>query len=155
MAVSTHDDRPQRALELRLAGAPYDRIADAVGYSNKGTAYRAVQRALGEMQRQTTVATTESTGDTTPADENRDMIDLEMARLDAMRTGLWSKARRGDVQAVDWVIRIGERQMELRELLRRQAPPVAPAATSLSDFEKRLRQRERNLGSNPAPGSSG
>lgn len=142
MAVANHYDRPQRALELRLAGAPYDRIAEAVGYSNKGTAYRAVQKALGAMQPTTSTTAT----DTTEDGEERSAIEIEMVRLDALRTGLWSKARRGDVQAVDRILRIGERQLELRELLRRQRPPVSPAATPLSDFEERLRERQRYMG---------
>lgn len=150
MPVLRHDDdRAERALELHLAGLPFQRIADMVGYANKGGAYKAVQRALTAGKPPT--STTVPAGPDGCADGDADgdgwatEIEVEMLRLDAMRMGLWSKARRGDVQAVDRVLRIGERQMELRELFRRHTPAV-PVTTSLSDFEKRLRERQHHLG---------
>jgi hypothetical protein len=37
-----------RALELGRERAPYDEVAEAVGYGHKGSAHRAVSRALKE-----------------------------------------------------------------------------------------------------------
>lgn len=39
-------ERQQRALELRRDGHTYDQIADELGYSDRGGAFRAVQQAL-------------------------------------------------------------------------------------------------------------
>ena len=43
IAVAEND---ARALELRRAGASYEQIAKELGYKNKGSAYKAVQRQL-------------------------------------------------------------------------------------------------------------
>ncbi|MDL4812798.1 hypothetical protein [Actinomadura opuntiae] len=83
-----------RALELRKAGATYDQIAQQVGFSNRGTAQRAVVTALREIT----------------AEPARDVLALELERLDAMLLGLWPDARRGDQQAIDRVLRIQERR---------------------------------------------
>lgn len=146
MTVLDPDQRAEKALELHLAGVPYQRIADMLGYANRGGAHKAVGRALAAGKPPSAPPAPASSAEAEDGDDRPTHIEVELLRLDAMRTGLWSKARRGDVQAVDRVIRIGERQMDLRELLRRQAPPAATVATSLSDFEKRLRERERYLG---------
>ncbi|MFD7075235.1 hypothetical protein ACFV9G_13595 [Nocardioides sp. NPDC059952] len=153
MTVLDPDDRAERALELHLAGLGYDRIAEVLGYANRGGAFKAAQRALTARKRPGG-APAAGDADSDPVDDEEvAQVTSEIARLDAMRVGLWSKARKGDVQAVDRVIRIGERQMELRELLRRRTPPAPAPATSLTDFEKRLRERQRDLGREPVPES--
>lgn len=86
-----------RALELRKAGATYDVIATQVGYSNRGNAYRAIQTALKEIT----------------AEPAREVITLELERLDAMLLGLWPQARKGNLGAVDRVLRIQERRARL------------------------------------------
>jgi transposase-like protein len=94
--TSSADDRRARALELHLAGATYESIAQAVGYASKSSAHKAVQNALddlGNFQGESAVT--------------------ELARLDAMLTGIWPKARRGDLQAVDRVLKISERRSVL------------------------------------------
>lgn len=93
--------RHDRALELHLAGASYAAIADALGYASRTGAYAAVQEALAAAQ---------------PTVLAEEAVRGELARLDAMLTGLWPKARRGDVQAVDRVLKIGERRSALLSL---------------------------------------
>jgi hypothetical protein len=95
--MTSHDERRAKALELHLAGATYDAIANAVGYASRSGAHKAVQEALLDLGR--------------PVQGTA--IDTELARLDAMLTGLWPKARRGDVQAVDRVLKISERRSVL------------------------------------------
>jgi len=122
-------DKQRKALELHLAGASYQAIAQALGYTNRGTAHKVVQRAL-ELTR-----SEQNLPETAPT---------ELARLDAMLTGLWSKARSGNVQAIDRVLRIEERR---EAVLMRQAmgsePEPMKETTSLSDFEKRLQERQQ------------
>lgn len=91
------DERRAKALELHLAGATYDAIAQAVGYASRSGAHKAVQEALTDLGRPISGTA----------------LDTELARLDAMLTGLWPKARRGDVQAVDRVLKISERRSAL------------------------------------------
>lgn len=95
--TSQADERRAKALELHLAGATYESIANAVGYASKSGAHKAVQEALDDLGKYGPDEATET----------------ELARLDAMLTGLWPKARRGDVQAIDRVLKIGERRSVL------------------------------------------
>lgn len=44
-----HARRDARAAELKAAGLTYQQIADEVGYGNRGDAWRAVQRAISEV----------------------------------------------------------------------------------------------------------
>jgi len=122
-AAKTRERRAQ-ALELHLAGASYAQIADRLGYASRSAAFECVQAALRETQ---------------TLDEDTGLLTL--ARLDAMLTALWPKARRGDVRAVDEVLRIEERRAEVLARLRPQVP-ADPHKTGLTEFERRLRERE-------------
>ena len=128
MASADHIERHAKALEMRLAGATYDAIAKALGYAGTSGAFAAVQEGLAATQRPEDDATTLT----------------ELARLDAMLTGLWAKARRGEVTAVDRVLRIEERRDAIlaREAGRTETTDDAPERTGLSEFERRLRERE-------------
>lgn len=119
-----------KALELHLAGTPYDQIATFLGYKSKGAAHTAVQRALARQG---------GRREDTPAEK---VADSELARLDAMLQGLWPAARRGDVYAVDRVLKIEERRAEIIAG-EKDAEPEQPKRTGLSDFEKRLAARDR------------
>ena len=111
-------EKRARALELRKAGATYDQIAKQVGYSNRGNAQRAVQTALKEIT----------------AEPAREVLTLELERLDGMLLSLWPQARRGDVNAVDRVLRIQERRARYLGLDDGPgAPTVEALMTSLSE----------------------
>lgn len=139
MTSSQPDARRAKALELHLAGATYDAIAQAVGYASRSGAHKAVQEALNALGR--------------PA-AGSEVADAAIARLDAMLTGLWPKARRGDVQAIDRVLRIEERRMLLEAERANVEGGAATKETGLSDFEKRLRERESSAkGARKAKGS--
>jgi hypothetical protein len=127
MADTDAKARQAKALELHLAGATYDAIATAVGYASRSGSYKAVQEALTSL------------GD---APGMAEAVDTELARLDAMLTGLWPKARRGDVQAVDRVLRIGERRTALLAMTR---PAVKPEkkVTALDELANRRKSPGR------------
>lgn len=93
-------ERRSRALDLRKAGATYDQIAQQLGFANRGNAQRAVQTALREIT----------------AEPAREVLTLELERLDTMLLGLWSDARRGKLGAVDRVLRIQERRARYQGL---------------------------------------
>lgn len=120
-------EKRAKALELHLAGANYDAIASAVGYASRSGAFKAVQAALK------TLGDPALTGNS---------LDTELARLDAMLTGLWPKARRGDVQAVDRVLKIGEQRRQIELLAGRlgndgQAGSPGPKETPLDELRRR------------------
>lgn len=125
-------EKRTRALELHLAGATYDAIAKSVGYASRSGAYKAVQEGLKQLGDPPTTAEADAT---------------DLARLDAMLTGLWPKARRGDVQAVDRVLKISERREQIVLRAKQQAAPAAgsPATpkTPLDQLEERRQQRQR------------
>lgn len=83
-----------QALELRRAGATYAQIAQTLGYANPSSAQKAVESALKEALVE-------------PAEG---VLQLELARLDAMLSTLWPKMREGDYGAVDRILRIMDRR---------------------------------------------
>ncbi len=89
--------KERQALELRRAGVTYDLIAERVGYSERGAARKAVVRALRR--------TLEG-----PAEDVRE---LEADRLDRLQSGLWAQAMKGNLGAVDRVLRLMERRARL------------------------------------------
>lgn len=90
-------EKERRALELRKGGATYNRIAQALGYSDEGGAAKAVKRALADTLQE-------------PAAEIRR---LEAERLDAMQSALWPAALSGKWPAVDRCLAIMERRARL------------------------------------------
>lgn len=89
--------RQARAVELAISGHDYDTIAREVGYSNRGTAHRTVQKAL----RQRTV-------------EGVDQLrEVEVQRLDALLKAHWEQAIDGDVVAANVVLRVIDQRVRL------------------------------------------
>jgi len=87
-------ERQRQALELRKAGASYRAIAQKLGYKGPAGAYAAVQGAIKLVLSE-------------PAKE---VIALELDRLDALLLGLWPEASRGRWLAVDRVLAIMDRR---------------------------------------------
>lgn len=92
-------DRQVKALELRRMGKGYSEIAAALGIG-RSQAHRLVQSGLADAVAQVSAE----------ADELRAE---EVSRLDAMLSGLWPDARRGQHAAVDRVLRIMERRAKM------------------------------------------
>ena len=90
-----------RALELVAEGKSYDEIALAVGYSHRGSAHRAVFKALDDRE----------------AEDVDHLRAIELARLDALQVALWDRAMDGDVEAVLAVLRIMDRRIRLLGLV--------------------------------------
>lgn len=90
-------ERERQVLELRQAGVDYATIAARVGYTNRGTAKRAFDRALARVHYpQVTQAR-----------------DLEAARLDRLQAAHWSKALKGDDRSTGHVLRIIDLRIKL------------------------------------------
>lgn len=120
-------ERRRQALELKRAGITYERIAETLGYPNRGNAYRDIQTALADITKQ-------------PAEE---LLAEELDRLDALLTGLWQKARVGDPQAVDRVLRV----MDMRARYRGLYAPTRQTVTVFSEdaFDAEIRRLEQQL----------
>ena len=89
--------RKARAVELAINGASYAAIAAEGGYSHRGTAYKAVHKALAERV----------------ADGVDILCRLELARLDALQAAVRDKVLAGDSAAVNTVLRIIEQRTKL------------------------------------------
>jgi hypothetical protein len=88
-------DRKKKALEMRIAGASYEAIAQELGYRSRSGAYQAVMTALKRTLQE-------------PANELRT---LEVRRLDEMLADLWGKRKQPLV--ADRILRIMERRAKL------------------------------------------
>lgn len=88
-----------KALELRRAGRSYSEIAAALGAS-KGFAHKLVHQGLADARE--AIA---GSADALRAEE--------ASRLDALLTATWPDARRGNLSAVDRVLKIMERRAKL------------------------------------------
>lgn len=86
--------KAQEALTLRMAGLGYDEIAKRVGYANRGTAWKVVEKALAEARQE-------------KADQ---VLELELARLDRMQQRHFLQAASGDRAATHTVLKIMDRR---------------------------------------------
>jgi hypothetical protein len=77
-------------VELVSEGKTYDQVAEEVGYSNRGTAHRAVSQALS----------------TRLAEDVDHLRQLESDRLDALQLALWPLMVAGDVVAANTIVKI-------------------------------------------------
>ena len=101
---ATAAEKRKLALDLRRAGWAFDDIAAEVGYSNKGTAYKAVKQAIAEITRESAT----------------ELLELELARLDDLQSGAYEAARSGDLFAIDRVLKIIDQRARFLGLYERK-----------------------------------
>lgn len=95
--AAQREERRQRALELRRTGATFEQIAKKLEYRSPAEAARDITRMLTSVIRET----------------SEEVRAVELARLDGLMVTLWPSARRGDLQAVDRVLKVMERRAKL------------------------------------------
>jgi len=86
-----------RAVELLTAGYNYDQIAQEVGFTSRGSAHRAVTKALAERE-------IEAVGH---------LRALELERLDALHAAFWHQAINGDIPATQVILAISRQRLRL------------------------------------------
>lgn len=79
-------DRRARNLEMRLAGARWDRIAEVLGYSNKAAACKDFGRALAATRADMKQSAAE-------------LREVQALRLERLNAAFWPKSMKGDHQA--------------------------------------------------------
>jgi len=87
-------ERQRQALELRKAGATYQKIADTLNYKNPSGAAQAVMSAMMQIIEE-------------PAKE---VLKLELERLDAILLSIWKAISQGHLSAIDRGLKIMERR---------------------------------------------
>ncbi|MTE20300.1 hypothetical protein F0L17_14515 [Streptomyces sp. TRM43335] len=85
-------ERRSKAIAMRIGGADWQTIADALDYSDRAAAHKDVTRAL-EANRKAEAAQVE------------EMRDIETQRLDRLQAAFWPKALKGDTKAAEIVRR--------------------------------------------------
>lgn len=128
-----------KALELRRMGLGFVAIGEQLGLK-KSQAHRLVTAGMAEARAQIGAS----------ADELRTE---ELSRLDGMLQGLWPRARKGEVVAIDRVLKIGERRAKLLgleapvriETTGRDGAPIEVSSTVSVDPTKLSTQTLREL----------
>ena len=121
---ATAAEKRKQALELRRAGWGYQEIADEVGWANKGTAYTQVQKAIKEITRESA----------------KELLELELERLDDLFSGLYEAARNGDNFSVDRALKIMDQRARLLGLYdQKPEDPTADVRGALLDFAAGLK----------------
>lgn len=116
---ATAAEKRKEALDLRRAGWSFDDIARQVGYTNKGSAHRAVKQALQDITRESAT----------------ELLELELLRLDDMLAGLYDSARNGDNFSVDRALKIMDQRARLLGLYDHKADDTsAEVKKALLDF---------------------
>lgn len=92
--------RRSAALSLVCNGMTYQQVADHLGYSNRGTVHRLVQKAL----QATEVASVQ------------DSRDEALGRYEALLRAVWEQAQAGDLAAVRAALRIVQAECRLLAL---------------------------------------
>jgi hypothetical protein len=120
-----------QALVLIKAGDNYDEIAAALGYANRGSAWRLTQNALK--------ATVDRLAE--------DHVGTEIERLDALQVGYWAAATTGgDKAAAHLVLKIVDARVRLLGLHKRAEPEAEPRTVVMSA----ARAAEWNAANGPA-----
>lgn len=87
------------AQQMRMAGASWEEIACALGYSSKDSARMVVKQARRDRS-----------GD---AETLEDIVDLELERLDMLQLICWRTAKDGDIKAIQTILAIMQLRMRL------------------------------------------
>ena len=93
------EEKAKAALHMRLNGADFDDIADALGVDVK-QAFKWVNKHLKKARQEN-------------SDIGEKVLDLELARLDRMLQGLESRIAVGSSEAISSALRIQERRAKL------------------------------------------
>ncbi|MFE3577856.1 hypothetical protein [Streptomyces vinaceus] len=93
-------ERRGKAIRMKIDGASYTEIAEALGYSSKGSACSDVRRALEKHVVEEGLAV-------------EAWRELELARLDVLQRAIWPKAMAGDPRAIETALKILDRRAKL------------------------------------------
>ena len=87
--------KAQMAFQLRQAGASYELIAEKLNYATAKSAESSIRRVLNARYK---------------PDDVEEVVQMELARLDALQLIAWRRAKEGDLSAIDRILKIMERR---------------------------------------------
>jgi hypothetical protein len=118
-------ERDARAVRMRVDGKTYEVIAKVLHYGHRGNAVRAVKRRLKKMREEC-------------AADLEELRFIESQRLDLALAAIMPKVRRGDLPAIDRLLKIQERRAAFKGLDQPKGLRVE-VARELEGFIERLR----------------
>lgn len=122
--------RESKALDLRLLGYSHDRIARELGYAHRSAAKKAIDRALAGI----------------PREAAKQLRDIELERLDLAQRSLADGIVRGNLGAIDRLLRIMDHRAKLLGLYEPQADSgIAEVAAVLGAWLGRVREEDEAL----------
>lgn len=129
-------DRRRRLLELRRAGMTFPDIVERhpeLGYKSKAAAAQDAKRALKDYLDEVA----------------RDVLSLELSRLDGLMEPMWVQARKGNQGAVDRALRIMDRRARYLGLdyadRNVEASDAAEQKGALGDIAEAIREAREAL----------
>ncbi|MFD5451213.1 hypothetical protein [Streptomyces sp. NPDC127100] len=123
--------RRSQAIALRLAGMDYQTIAERLDYADRGAASKDICRALeANLEAESVAAAT--------------LRELEVQRLDRMQAAAWAKAAKGDLKAIETVLKVIDRRARLlgldrparTEITGADGGPLQVEAVDLAELER-------------------
>jgi hypothetical protein len=93
-------DRRTKLLQMRLAGVDYDTIADRLDYGSASTARKDFTRAMRETLE-------------LEAEKADELRTLELQRLDRLQAAAWADALKGNLRAIETVLKVVDRRCRL------------------------------------------
>lgn len=109
--------RAKMAFDMRVAGAPYDVIADKLGYASGDTARQAILQRINKHFKQS-------------EEDVAEIVEMELRRLDELQLICWRRAKDGDLAAVDRILRIMERRAKMLGYDQEQASTIQGDVTN-------------------------
>jgi hypothetical protein len=102
--IRTKEERAYRAYQMRLGGEAWPDIASSLNYTSPVTAKREVDLLITKAMN---VATD---------DRKREVVEMELDRLDALQNAVWGMALTGDFKAVETTLKIMQHRARLLAL---------------------------------------
>jgi hypothetical protein len=123
--AATAREREAKALDLRLLGYAYERIARELGYAHRSAARKAVDRALKAIPREAALQ----------------LREIELERLDLLQRSLASQIVRGHLPSIDSMLRIMHHRARLLGLYEPQPDSgIAEVAAVLGSWLGKVRE---------------
>lgn len=134
-------DRRAKAIRMKIDGANYTEIAEALGYHSRGSACTDIRRALEKHVIEEGLAV-------------EAWRELELARLDVLQKAIWPEAKDGNPRAIETALKILDRRAKLLGL----DSAIKLEVLTIDALDAQIQRLEAELGRNdlaPLDGEAG
>lgn len=121
-------ERRAKAIRMKIDGATYTQIAEALGYASRSAAHMDVKRSLERHVVEEGLAI-------------EAWRELELARLDTLQQAIWPKAMSGDPRAIEAALKILDRRAKLLGL----DSPVRLEVLTVDALDAQIQRLEAEL----------